>query len=62
MFFILSQVWDKEIKIKNSIKYNSIQYFIQEIQIIITTEIPLEMEIVRLSLYVTIPILNKKCK
>ena len=41
MFFILSQVWDKEIKIKNSIKYNSIQYFIQEIQIIITTEIPL---------------------
>ena len=61
MFFILSQMWDKEIKIKNSIKYNSIQYFIQEIRIIITTEIPLEMEIVRLSLYVTIPI-NKKCK
>ena len=61
MFFILSQVWDKEIKIKSSIKYNSIQYLIQEIQIIITTEIPLEMEIMRLSLYVTIPI-NKKFK
>lgn len=49
-------IWRKQISISN----NTIQYFIQEIQIIII-KIPLETEIVRLTLCMTVPI-NKKHK